>query len=229
MPSSKYLSGFTDKGARISFLRRVLWIVVLQMGATSALSTALLFHSSAQDFLIGNTWVIWLSWVTAVFLILGGKYAFNRIRRSPNNLLFLLMMTAAMASSISTVVGRFESAPLFLMVILAFSLVLFLAAIASTTRVDVTNWVPLLMSSFIVVFSGAVIGALWLNAVLGIVIAATGSMVFAMYVVYDVQSLLMDTDKCLDPDEYIAGASAIYLDMVNVFTGCLSICKGKSK
>lgn len=206
-----------------------MWIVVLQMGATSALSTALLFQTSTQGFLIRNKWVIWLSWMTAVCLLLWGKYAFNRIRRVPNNLLFLLVFTAAMASSISTVVGRFASATLFLMVILAFSLVLFLAAIASMTRVDVTNWVPLLMSSFIVVFSAAVIGALWLNAVLGIVIAATGSMVFAMYVVYDVQSLLADTDKCLDPDEYIAGVSAIYLDMVNVFTGCLSICKRKPK
>lgn len=228
-PSTKYLSGFTDKSARIGFLRRVLWIVVLQMGATSALSTALLFCTSAQDFLIRNSWAIWLPWMAAVCLLFLGKYAFNRIRRSPNKLLFLLIFTAAMASSISTVVGRFESATLFLMVILAFSLVLFLAAIASMTRVDVTNWVPLLMSSFIVVFSAAVIGALWLNAVLGIVIAATGSMVFAMYVVYDVQSLLTDTEKCLDPDEYIVGACAIYLDLVNVLTGCLSMCKGRSK
>ncbi|CAD7700732.1 unnamed protein product [Ostreobium quekettii] len=47
-PSTKYLSGFADKSARIGFLRRVLWIVVLQIGVTSALSTALLFRASAQ-------------------------------------------------------------------------------------------------------------------------------------------------------------------------------------
>eukprot|EP00803_Ostreobium_quekettii_P010077 evm.model.scf_1807.2 EVM.evm.TU.scf_1807.2 scf_1807:17846-20082(-) len=226
---NRYLTGFMDKVARTGFLRRVLWIVTLQMAITSALCALLLFVGSAQEFLAGNTWIIWLSWMAMTGLIVWGKCTFNRMRRAPNNLIFLVVLTALLASSVSMVVGRFGSESLFLSVIVAFSLVFFLASITSMTQVDVTKWVHILMATFVFVFSATVLGAVWLNAVLGIVIAATGGMAFAMYVVFDVQSLLADTDKCLDPDECIVGASSIYLDIGGALTGCLSIFRKARK
>lgn len=226
---TKFLEDFQTKAVRVAFLRKILWIVVLQLGIASGLAAATLFVGPLEDFVGNNPWLMWASWGLGLALMIFGRMAFELIRKFPWYLLFLVVFTGVMAAMVASVVSQFQSDVLFLTVILTFSLMLILASIATLTTVDVTSWVPLLMSSFVIVFGASVVGALYLDAVFHIVIAAAGAMIFSMFVVYDVQSLLGDTQKALSPNEYVVGSSAVYLDILNLFTSFIRIFKLSSR
>lgn len=226
---TKFLPEFQAKTVRIAFLRKVLWIVVLQLAIASSLAAATLFLDTPQEFVKENPWLVWISWGLGFGLLIFGSLAFEFIRKPLWSLLYLVVLTGALAAMICTLVGRFESDVLFLTVILTFSLMLILASIATVATVDVTNWVPLLMSSFVIVFGASVVGALYLDAVFHIVIAAAGAMIFSMFVVYDVQLLLGNSQKSLLPNEYITGSSSVYLDIIELFTSFFRIFKLSSR
>lgn len=226
---TKFLQDFQVKAVRVAFLRKILWIVVLQLGIASGVAAATLFVDPVEDFVRNNRWLVWASWGLGLALMIFGRMAFESIRKFPWNLLFWVVFTGAMAAMVGSAVGQFQSDVLFLTIILTFSLMLILASIATLATVDVTSWVPLLMSSFVIVFGASVVGALYLDAVFHIVIAAAGAMMFSMFVVYDVQLLLGDTQKALLPNEYVVGSSAVYLDILNLFTSCVGIFKLSSR
>lgn len=225
----RFLPEFQAKSVRIRFLRNVLWIVVIQLAISCGLAAMALFVSPVKAFFEDNRCTIWASWGTGLGLMILGRFGFNSIRRLPLNLVYLVAFTTAMVCMIGSVVGHFQSDVLLLSVILTFSLMLILASVATLTRVDVTNWVPLLMSSFVIVVGSSVVGALYLDAVFHIVISAAIAMISSMYVVYDIQLLLGDSGRSLSPGEFVAGSFAVYLDTLNIFFSCGRVCKQSSK
>jgi FtsH-binding integral membrane protein len=62
------------------------------------------------------------------------------------------------------------------------------------------------------------------NAVLDTVVAATGAILFTMYILYDTHMIM----EKLSPEDYIDAAVSLYLDIVNLFINLLRLF-GKRK
>lgn len=225
----RLLPEFQDRTVRIRFFQKVIWIVVVQLAMAAGLSAATIFADPVKEFVKDSPWLIYSSWGVGMPLIIVGACFFDAIRQPPGNVFFFLAFTAAMPVMVASLVGFTQCELAFLTVGLAFALMAVMALIVTLLSVDVTSWVPLMVSSCLIVFGAAVGGAFYFGAVFSIVVAAAGAMTFSIYVVYDIQLLLGDTKKYLSPKEYMIGALSIYLDITSIFTGVLRTCKRKDR
>eukprot|EP00877_Chromochloris_zofingiensis_P014722 jgi/Chrzof1/9503/Cz04g05170.t1 len=94
-----------------------------------------------------------------------------------------------------------------------------LAVYALRTRTDFTTKGGLLVSLLLALILAGFLGIILRSPLLDVLISAGGAALFGAYIVFDVQMLAggKHTSHQLSPDEYVAGAITIYLDIVNLF------------
>ncbi|GMH44080.1 hypothetical protein BSKO_12014 [Bryopsis sp. KO-2023] len=221
--TAKYLPAFHETTARQSFIRKVICLVLIQLAVTTAMGAAALSVNSLQEYLKENMWVFWASWVSALAILIFGACNYSMLRQHPMNMLFLFSFTALCATMVASVIARYDSEVVLLTFIVATGLVFALVMMASRASFDITNWGGMLFAFLLVLMVTSIVGVFWVNSIFKIVFSAIGAVVFSIYLVYDVQMLLGDKKRALNPDDYILGAITIYLDIINIFLYLLSL------
>lgn len=93
-----------------------------------------------------------------------------------------------------------------------------LALYALTTKRDFTAAGALLFTCLLSLLLAGFVGLFVRTSALNLLLGGAGAVLFSCYIVYDVQMLLGGSHKfSVSPDEYVFGAIAIYLDIINLF------------
>ena len=111
---------------------------------------------------------------------------------------------------------------------MTFAVTLALTVYAMTTKTDFTFCGPLLFV-FGFVFATASLFAFFWGADMRLGFAIIGVILFSFYLIYDTQLILGGKHKKyqFDKDDYILGALALYLDIINMFLYILQILNRK--
>jgi len=138
----------------------------------------------------------------------------------PTNMLFLTGFTALEAYSISVITSFYESRIVIQALVITLGIFVFLTLFACQTKYDFTAWQPYLF------------GALWILIIFGFMAAffpggktmeliygAVAALIFSGYILVDTQMVMSH----YHPEEEIAAAISLYLDILNLFLAILRI------
>jgi len=107
------------------------------------------------------------------------------------------------------------------------AVVVLLSVFACQTRYDFTGSGPYLMAALLIFIVFFMIAGIWLrfNKVYNLVYACIGVLLFSALLIWNTQMIVGGKNRkySLGPDEYVAGALSLYLDIINIFLFILSI------
>jgi len=198
-------------------VRKVYTILTVQLALTTALSSVSFFSDSYRNWIQTNSWMMWLSLFGAIgFMLL----TFWKRKSYPTNMLFLTGFTALEAYSISVITSFYESRIVIQALVITLGIFVFLTLFACQTKYDFTAWQPYLF------------GALWILIIFGFMAAffpggktmeliygAVAALIFSGYILVDTQMVMSH----YHPEEEIAAAISLYLDILNLFLAILRI------
>lgn len=203
--------GDCDIMIRHAFVRKVYTILSVQLLATAAVSAISFFNDPFKTWIQTNVWMFWVSMLTTFAFLFGAMI----YRKSyPMNMFALAGFTLGEAYTVAVATSFYDSRVVVQAAFITAGLFVALTMFAMQTRIDFSSWGTYLY------------GALWVVILLGFVqvfFPAQGAMqvaysggiclLFSAYVLYDTQQIM----KTLHPDEEIAGAIGLYLDILNIF------------
>jgi FtsH-binding integral membrane protein len=207
---------------RHAFIRKVYAILTVQLLATAVVSSVSFFSENFKFWIQTNAWMMFV----AIFGSLGFLFATYWKRKSyPTNLAFLSVFTLLESYSIAVITSFYDSKIVLQAVIITGGLFLALTVFAMQTKYDFSSWYSYLY------------GALWLLIIFGFVamffphngwveLAYSGvaALLFSAYILVDTQLIL----RRMMPEEEIAAAISLYLDILNLFLAILRILNATS-
>ncbi len=229
--------GFTDTSIRHKFIRKVYAIIFMCLAITfgSILPISLIepLYAWAHDH-----WYLGVIFNLCSFVLLCPLACIPKARRAfPLNLVLLLCFSALLglgiAFSIAAAPQRFKTSTVLGAFALCLIIVLLFTLFAMQTKYDITKFGGIMFLSVIVV---VVLSCVWSVVaiffvkdreaynIIEIVIASLSLLVFIAHLIYDTQVLLGGSHKyAISPEDYVLGALAIYLDIINIFMTLLRI------
>jgi len=203
------------RGTRVTFIRKVYTILVVQLFVTFVSCAFMTFNQSASNFVLGEMegGLTLLNYGIGFLTIIGLHF----YKRSyPINYIILSIFTLSISYMVGTVTVAFHESG-------AGDLVL--EAIGITAVVFIILTVYTLNSKHDFSFLGAGLGVgllimfLWgLAAIIfglqtGFVYGLLGSLLFSSFIIYDTYMLA----ERHDPEDYVIAAVELYLDIINLF------------
>ena len=206
----------------MQFIRKVYSILTAQLLLTAGLSSLSFFSVSYKSWIQSNSWMMWISLFGAIgFMLL----TFWKRKSYPMNIAFLTGFTALEAYSISVITSFYESRIVLQALIITLGIFVALTLFACQTKYDFTSWIPYLA------------GALWVMIIFGfmamffpggktieLVYGAVGALIFSGYILVDTQLVM----RHYSPEEEIAAAISLYLDILNLFLSILRILNSQN-
>ncbi|KAJ5104588.1 Protein lifeguard 4 [Penicillium alfredii] len=207
---------------RMQFVRKVYFILTVQILLTTILSSISFFSNSYRTWIQSNFWMV----IISVFGALGFMLATYWKRKSyPANLLFLSGFTLLEAYSISVVVSFYDARLVIQALVLTLGIFVALTLFACQTKYDFTQWAPYLFGAlwFMILF-GFVSVFMPFSGTLETVYGVLGALIFSGYVLVDTQLVM----RHYHVEEEIAAAISLYLDVLNLFLFILRILNGQN-
>ncbi|EER41288.1 bax inhibitor family protein [Histoplasma capsulatum var. duboisii H88] len=207
---------------RMQFIRKVYFILSLQILFTTVVSCVSFVSDSYRSWIQSHSWLVLVSAVSA--LVFMGLTYWKR-KSYPANLIFLSIFTALEAYAISVVTSFYDARVVLLALILTQGIFVALTLFACQTKYDFTSWVPYLFGGlwFLILF-GFVAAFMGPSSKVELVYGAVTALLFSAYVLVDTQLIM----RHYHVEEEIAAAISLYLDIVNLFLAILRILNSQS-
>ncbi len=230
--------GFTSTDVRHGFIRKVYAIVFLQLALTFGLILPFAFSKTLRRISHKMSYLMLVFWCLSLVILIALACGPQSLRRKfPLNIGLLLCFTVLFALSIAFTIGAAYERYSGWIVVFAMVTTLAISALftvfAMQTRIDMTRWGGILFLLFIAFYVLAVGWAIMAVVfvrdketfnIMEIVVASLGVLVFIGLLMYDTQLLLGGNHKyAISPEDYVMGAIAIYLDIINIFLLLLRI------
>ncbi|GBF92842.1 hypothetical protein Rsub_05461 [Raphidocelis subcapitata] len=214
---------FATTSMRNAFVRKVLGIVTIQLIVTAAVAAACMFVPEVQATVRRYPGMYYAAWGLAFGLMLVISCVEKARRQFPINVILLGLFTLAEAFLVGMITAFHKVEAVMLAFIVTSAAVAALTIFAMNTKIDATKWGVLLFPLSIVLMVLVVIGIFWRQRILYLAISGIAAMLFSAYLVYDLQAIMGGRHASYSPDEYVAAAMSIYLDVINMFIAILNI------
>ncbi|KAK1379979.1 Transmembrane BAX inhibitor motif-containing protein 4 [Heracleum sosnowskyi] len=211
---------------RWGFIRKVYVILCFQLLLTVAVASVVVFVEPISHFVLHTPagLAIYILSVVLTFIIMCPLHIYQK--RHPVNLILLMVFTVlisfAVGLSCSVNSGKvvLEAGILTCAVVISLTLYTFWAAKRGH---DFQFLGPFLFTSLLVLCLFGLIQVFFPMGELGrMIYGCIGAIIFSGFIIYDTDNLI----KRYNYDEYVAAASALYLDIINLFLTILAILQG---
>lgn len=210
----------TDRSIRMAFVRKVYFILTMQLLLTISLSVIFMYYEPMKEFVKDHQWLFFVSWIlTFTTLII----LFWQRKRSPLNFILLALFTIFMSYGVGTIVSMYSSKVVLQSFLITFGVFLALEVFTFQSKYDFSSWGPFLYASLWIVIFASVIG--WLfpyDKGYHMAISIVSALLFSAYIIYDTYMIF----NRVSPEEYILAAVDLYLDVLNLFVAIIAIIGG---
>jgi FtsH-binding integral membrane protein len=209
---------------RHAFIRKVLFLLTVQLLLIAAVATAFLLKKKVRRFLHANPWVFFLSLVVAATLLLVLACSEATRRQHPTNLLLFAALTAAQGCVVGTASATYGTNAPVVGVFITAAVCLALIVYALQTSVDFTASGGMLFSAVVVLMVVSLAEQYLGFKTLHLLIGGCGALLFCAYLVFDVQLLASgESAHAVSADEFVFGAINVYTDVINLFLYCVQL------
>lgn len=204
---------------RRGFINKVYGLLAAQLLLTAAIAAPIVLHAGVKGFVAANPWVVSLASLGSLVLILVLSFSESARHSHPTNLILLGAFTALEGVVVGAISASYALNTVALAVAITGGVAASLAAYAHRTKTDYTARGGALLTLLVALILTGLVGAVTRSSAFEVAVAGFGAVLFGMYIVYDVQMLIggQHSKFALSPDDYIAGAIALYLDVINMF------------
>lgn len=209
---------------RHAFIRKVLFLLTVQLLLIAAVATAFLLKKKVRRFLHTNPWVFFLCLVVAATLLLVLACSEAARRQHPTNLLLFGALTLAQGCVVGTASGTYGTNAPVVGVFITAAVSLALIVYALQTSVDFTASGGMLFSAVVVLLVVSLAEQFLGFKTLHLLIGGCGALLFCAYLVFDVQLLASgESAHAVSADEFVFGAINVYTDVINLFLYCVQL------
>ncbi|KAH0950817.1 hypothetical protein HN011_007635 [Eciton burchellii] len=216
-----YIGDFKEAAIRRVFVRKVFFILTLQLSFTVAMIAIFMFIEAARRFMI-TYWYLWII-ALVVFIIsyCAISLSVNARRRPPFNIILLILLTFTI-SYLAAFVSAFYEIEVILIVMGMTAVVVFIIALIATfSKFDLTMRSGVLMViglvAIVTIFTLLIIMIFARIMVLRLVIAIIATLLLCLYLYFDIQTIMGGHRIELSPDEVVFASVQIYVDIILLY------------
>lgn len=221
---------FLDLQIRHFFIKKVFFILSVQLLITTCFISLVMFHKPTRKFVktsLGMSYIMLAMWIITYVTLMCCE-ATRRI--FPLNFILLFLFTIAMSytTAVATVI---YSTQVILVTAGSTGLICFVVSLlACQTKFDITKWAAIIaLASIIVLIFGfitAIVSIFMYVPGLWLAYSAIATVLFTVFLLYDMQLILGGRRYELSPEEYIFGALTLYVDILLIFMYLLNLVGG---
>lgn len=214
---------------RHGFVRKVFGIVAVQLLTTAAAGAFFLLNGAAELFVINHSWMIYVAMGITMVVVLAIACCDGPRKSFPMNFILLFVFTAAESFLVGVASATYDTQIVIIAASLTCLITVGLALFACQTKWDFTGMGGVLSGVLLCLIGASLIMAFFPKTSVGtIAISSIGALLFAAFLVYDIQLLMGRHGEEYGPDEYITVALSLYLDVINIFLYILQILSAVS-
>lgn len=220
------LSADLPQSIRNGFIRKVYGILTVQLIYTFGIALAFNLWEGGAEWLANTGW--WMIIIGAV-LAMAGLCALACVptlaKKVPLNYFLLFVMTTGFAIIMAYAGATVDTQSFVIALGITAVVVVGLTLFACQTKIDFTGMGPYLFVFLLVLIVFGIVAAIVRNRILHIVYAGLGALLFSFYLVYDTQVIVGGKHRKyqFSIDDYVFGAIALYIDIINLFLYILTI------
>lgn len=246
---AQYVAGaaatFAEIKIRSAFVRKVFILVFMQLALTIGVACVFMFVNPVKEYVAGTTdpcpfnpnlecytagdgrWVFYTSWALTLVTLIALMCSTTLRRRVPWNYLAMITFTVVMSVQVGCIVAFWDVSVVLIAFAVTGASVLGLTLAAVFIPWDITKKGNVLGMAALIVFFVAlmtfIVGFFYVNKWWYLALSVVISLLFAAFLVYDVQMVMGRGKYKVSPDEYVFSAVQIYLDIVIMFLNILNV------
>jgi len=222
------LGEYNDVNVRHGFIRKVFGILFVQLGLTCAICVPFLVHADAIRASM-NTGGFMALYIGCLVVTMGAICYMSCNpevgRKYPTNMAILGVITAGMGVMVGVATTQFTAVSVLQIVALTGIIVFGLMLFAMQTKYDFTGLGPYLFCGLIFLMLFGFVLIFVQSDTARYIRAVIGALLFSVYIIYDTQLIVGGRNKKyqLNVDDYVFGALALYMDIINLFLYLLEL------
>lgn len=205
-----------------------------------------IFNQSVKGFIRSNVYIVIVAWGISLALMIPIVCCDSVRRKAPMNFIFLFVFTVAESLFLGATSAFYNTDVVILALGLTAGVTIVLTLFAFQTKWDFTSRQTFVgeivitfnntSTNFLLVIGGGlcaatfvllifgIISIFWQEAIVRLIFASIGVIIFSLWLIYDTQMLMGGKHKhSISPEEYIFAALSLYLDIVQIFLYILTI------
>ncbi len=225
------INKFDDRNIRIGFRNKVLGIVSIQLLCMIGICALFMENTKMKDLMNGpHQTLLYITAVICTFATLILIMCNERFRyHYPENYVMLALFTASLSYTVALVCTQYQTNTVLYAATATIGVCVVLIIYAIRTKNDFTMIGGGLASALSILIILGFIGLFVHDSIYNYIYSGFGAFLFSLYLIYDVQMVSSGNHKYkLEPDDYIMGAIAIYLDIVNIFIDLLNMTNSRN-
>lgn len=202
---------------RQAFIRKVYSILTVQLLVTVISGAVISLNPGIRNWALSHIWAFYVSLFGAMGFMIG---AFIKQRSYPINLVFLGGFTLLESYAVGTISSLYDTKIVLQAVGLTFAIFVGVSLFAFQTKYDLTGWASYLnMALWALIGFGLVAIFFPFSSKIELLYSSVGAIVFTGYILVDTQLIM----KKFHPEDEVAAAVSLYLDIINLFLNILRI------
>jgi len=193
-------------------------LLATQLLVTVALGAMLTASPAAQALLKASALPVMLAFGCVVVPLVMMMVSERARKEHPRNLVLMGIFTLGEGALVGAATLSYSTHSVLVALGITAAVTVALAVYALTTKTDFSGSGPYLYTALLALLATSIAGLLLRMPALHLAISMGGAVLFALYIVYDIQILMGGQHKVrVSPDEYVFAAINIYLDIINLF------------
>eukprot|EP00397_Hematodinium_sp_SG-2012_P019622 GEMP01020171.1.p1 GENE.GEMP01020171.1~~GEMP01020171.1.p1 ORF type:complete len:243 (-),score=31.07 GEMP01020171.1:1714-2442(-) len=214
-----------DQVVRNGFIRKVYSILSIQLITTVLVALPFNMVPAVQEFVGRQPALLYLIIALNITFLIVLTCCPNMARKHPTNYALLAGFTLTESVLIGVITSMYKTSVVMLAVGITAGIVIGLTFYAFKTDADWTGAGPYLFAAVLCLMLFGLVCMFFPNPFMQKVYCGLGALIFSFYLVYDTQIIVggKHSQFRLGVDEYVFGALALYLDIINLFIYILQI------
>lgn len=205
---------------RLGFLRKVYFLLAVQLTLTAVISAAFIKHESIREFIGNHPGLLTLDMII-LFPIIFALMFFKDSH--PTNLILLLLFTLGESVVVGHIVTLYELHSVITAFVLTLSVFFVLTMYTLQSSYDFSTWGACLFTFLWILLVGSIIHLFFPTEIGDLMISLAGAIIFSGFIILDTHMIM----HRMSPDDYIMATITLYLDMINLFLYILRMMKKK--
>eukprot|EP00916_Digyalum_oweni_P025611 GHVL01042177.1.p1 GENE.GHVL01042177.1~~GHVL01042177.1.p1 ORF type:complete len:319 (+),score=20.62 GHVL01042177.1:39-995(+) len=213
---------------RHRFIQKVFLILALQLVLTFGIALLFHFYTPLRNWVRANWWVWLVSLLLSFALLITLSCNRTLARKWPANFIFLFALTLCQGVFLGAVAATHSSNAVLFAIGITAVITVCLILFAWQTKWDFTGYGVFLFVGIIGLILFGIFASIFRNSIFQLIYASLGAIVFSFFIVYDAQQIIGGKNRKyqLNVDDYIFGALALYMDIINLFLIVLNFTRG---
>ncbi|XP_027703608.1 protein lifeguard 2-like [Vombatus ursinus] len=218
------INPFNNTTIRRDFIRKVFFVLTFQLMITLGVICLFIFCIPLKTWVLLNPWFTYALFPILFALIIILSCCENVRHKVPANFFFLFIFTLVEGLLLGAVTVFYQAEEVMWAIggtaLVTWGLTLF----ALQTKIDFTSFSAILWAVFLMLLLYGTLYFFMPSYWLRLIYASLGTLLFSVYLVFDIQFMLKRSHQYdWNPEEYVFAALNVYLDIVNIFVFILEL------